>query len=70
MSQATRVHYTAVNPYKELQRIISREKFLVAQLSSRKTTGYSFGLSIERVLEMADEEDKGRKGAKSRSLKK
>ena len=29
MSMANRVHYSAVNPYKDLQGVISKEKFLV-----------------------------------------
>ncbi|TNV81470.1 hypothetical protein FGO68_gene7781 [Halteria grandinella] len=57
LSQATRVHYTAVNPYKDLQRILQKERFLVPQLSSKKTTGYSFGLSVERVLLNNSEEE-------------
>lgn len=68
LSQATRVHYTAVNPYKELQSIISKDKFQVPQLSSKKTTGYSFGLSVERVLETSQDESNEYGGKKSSPL--
>eukprot|EP00347_Sterkiella_histriomuscorum_P018436 403345516 len=51
LSQATRAHYTAVNPYKSLQSIISKRKFSVQQFSHNRTTGINMGLSIEKVLE-------------------
>ncbi|CDW89646.1 UNKNOWN [Stylonychia lemnae] len=62
MSQANRVHYTAVNPYKSLQQIISKQKFQVRQFSHKKTTGINMGLSIDRVLKKEDDESENTQG--------